>query len=115
MRAADARAVLTRASKDITVKGSLLGESSVRFGIFERTAGLRTRSALLRIRRAADALAASGRASQAHGQARCRGALPARRAHTDRQFTVRTFKLEDLNKAVDASHDATGKAVIVFD
>ena len=36
-------------------------------------------------------------------------------AEADRQFTVRTFKLEDLNKAVDASHDATGKAVIVFD
>lgn len=31
------------------------------------------------------------------------------------EFTVRTFQLEDLNKAVDASHDATGKAVIVFD
>lgn len=31
------------------------------------------------------------------------------------EFTIRTFKLEDLNKAVDASHDATGKAVIVFE
>ena len=115
MRAADARAVLIRASKDITVKGSLLGESSVRFGILEFNAGSRSFAALLCTRRATDALTAGGRASQAHGQARCRGALPARRAHTDRQFTVRTFKLEDLNKAVDASHDATGKAVIVFD